>query len=160
MSFDQREFRNALGCFPTGIAVITANVGDNVVGITVNSFSSVSLNPPLLLWCIDKRSDRFSMFIGAESFTISLLCTSHRDISSRLAKPGEHRLDGIELIQTELGAPALREALAYFECTRYAVHDAGDHAILVGRVRHFSRQETGAPLIFFKGKYGDLAHPA
>lgn len=157
MSFDPREFRNALGCFPTGIAVVTVATASHPVGITVNSFASVSLDPPLVLWCIDKRSDRYAMFTKAEGFTVSLLGTQHQEVSSRLAKAGEHKLDGIELVHTQLGAPALHEALAYFECARYAVHDAGDHAILLGRVLRFTRQEAGAPLIFFKGKYGCLA---
>lgn len=97
------------------------------------------------------------MFTKAEGFTISLLGAQHREVSSRLAKAGEHKLDGIELVRTELGAPALHEALAYFECARHAVHDAGDHAILLGRVLRFTRQEAGTPLVFFKGKYGSLA---
>jgi flavin reductase (DIM6/NTAB) family NADH-FMN oxidoreductase RutF len=156
MSFDTLAFRKALGSFPTGVAVVTT--GDKAhMGITVNSFTSVSLDPPLVLWCIDKRSDRYEAFTQAESFTISVLGTAHEAVSSRLARQGSHRLDDIELIPTELGPPALEEALAFFECRKEAVHDAGDHAILVGRVIRFARHEAGAPLVFFQGKYGALA---
>jgi len=156
MSFDTRAFRQALGSFPTGVAVVTAGEGKHV-GITVNSFTSVSLDPPLVLWCIDKKSDRFEAFTQAKSFTISILGTAHEEVSSRLAKQGAHHLDGIELLSTALGPPALGDALAYFECENEAVHDAGDHAILVGKVIRFARQEAGTPLVFFQGRYGALS---
>jgi flavin reductase (DIM6/NTAB) family NADH-FMN oxidoreductase RutF len=156
MTFDTRAFRQALGSFPTGVAVVTAGE-ETHMGITVNSFTSVSLDPPLVLWCIDRKSDRFDAFARARSFTISILGTAHEGVSSRLAQPGSHSLEGIELIPTEIGPPALDEALAIFECEREAVHEAGDHAILVGRVIRFARHDAGAPLIFFQGKYGALA---
>ena len=156
MSFDARKFRQALGCFPTGVAVVTAGEGRHV-GITVNSFTSVSLDPPLVLWCIDRKSDRFDVFTDAKTFTISVLGTAHESVSVRLAKQGAHDLDGIELLPTELGPPALGDALAWFECEKEALHEGGDHAILLGRVVRFARCEAGAPLIFFRGRYGALA---
>jgi 4-hydroxyphenylacetate 3-hydroxylase, reductase component len=157
MSFDTRAFRQALGCFPTGVAVITAKPpGRHPMGITVNSFTSVSLDPPLVLWCMDRRSDRFETFTNAKHYVISLLGTAHENVSARLAKQGSHSLEGIELIETESGPPALADALAFFECEAHAVHDGGDHAILVGRVLNFARREAGAPLVFFKGRYGAL----
>jgi flavin reductase (DIM6/NTAB) family NADH-FMN oxidoreductase RutF len=158
MSFDIRAFRQALGCFPTGVAVVTATgAGGAYKGITVNSFTSVSLDPPLVLWCIDRKSDRFEAFTHAKGYTISLLGTAHEEVSARLAKQGAHSLSGIDLIETELGPPALSDALAFFECESEAVHQGGDHAILVGRVLRFARREAGAPLVFFKGRYGALA---
>src|ERR1700722_6080730 len=132
MSFDTRAFRQAIGLFPTGVVVVTAGEGTHV-GITANSFTSVSLDPPLILWCIDKRSDRFQAFARAETFTISILGTAHEAVSVRMAKQGSHHLDGLELLPTELGPPALGEALAYFECEKQAVHEAGDHAIVLGK---------------------------
>src|SRR5215475_9490228 len=129
--FDTKAFRDALGCFPTGIAVmIAASDEASHIGITVNSFTSVSLEPPLVLWCIDRRSRRYPAFAGADGFTISILGAGHQSVSSRLAKPGEHNLDGIALAKTELGPPALADALAVFECARESVRDAGDHAVL------------------------------
>src|ERR1700744_1085290 len=158
MSFDKVAFRQALGCFPTGVAVVTASVsGGEHTGITVNSFTSVSLDPPLVLWCIDRKSNRFAAFTTAKHYTISLLGTSHESVSSRLAKQGAHDLDGIDLLETESGPPALAAALALFECEAEAVHQGGDHAILVGRVVRFARGAGGEPLVFFKGKYGALA---
>jgi 4-hydroxyphenylacetate 3-hydroxylase, reductase component len=156
MSFDTRAFRQALGAFPTGVAVVTAGEG-TPMGITVNSFTSVSLDPPLVLWCIDRKSDRFDAFTKVKAFTISILGTAHRDVSSRLATPGSHHLDGIGLLPTELGPPALGDALAYFECEREALHEGGDHAILVGRVVRFARREAGAPLVYHQGRYSALA---
>jgi flavin reductase (DIM6/NTAB) family NADH-FMN oxidoreductase RutF len=157
MSFDNRAFRNALGTFPTGVAVVTASGAGEPMGITVNSFASVSLDPPLVSWCLDRKSERFAGFANAPAFTISVLGSEHESVSALLAKPGEHRLDKIALTQTELGPPALADALAVFECERYAAHDGGDHAILVGRVLRFFRKEEGAPLVFFRGRYGVLA---
>src|ERR1700734_3323282 len=140
MKFDTRAFRQALGSFPTGVAVVTAGEGKHL-GITVNSFTSVSLDPPLVLWCIDKKSDRFEAFMQAKTFTISVLGTAHETVSVRLAGQGAHHLDGIELLPTKLGPPALGDALAFFECEKEAAHDGGDHAILLGRVVRFARHE-------------------
>lgn len=158
MSFDTRAFRNALGCFPTGVAVITAESADRPpMGITVNSFASVSLDPPLVLWCIERKSDRFKTFMDADQFTISILDSTHRDVSARLARPGIHRLDGLPLAPTELGPPALADALAVFECKREAAHPGGDHAILLGRVMRFAWRPAGAPLVFYRGRYQTVA---
>ena len=167
MSFDSRAFRNALGCFPTGIAVMTAegpgsgdtgSVPMSHIGITVNSFTSVSLDPPLVLWCIHKASRRYQAFAQASGFTVSILASGHKAVSSRLAGQGEHNLDGIDLIPTELGPPALADSLAIFECAMESVQEAGDHAILLGRVLRFAQHdEAGAPLVYFRGKYGALA---
>jgi flavin reductase (DIM6/NTAB) family NADH-FMN oxidoreductase RutF len=158
MGFDTIAFRQALGAFPTGVAVVTtAPVGGRAMGITVNSFTSVSLDPPLVLWCLDRKSDRFKAFTEATRHTISVLGTAHEDVSARLAKQGAHSLEGIGLIETALGPPALADALAIFECERHALHGAGDHAILIGHVLRFARRDAGAPLVFFQGRYGALA---
>ncbi|HEY5338628.1 MAG TPA: flavin reductase family protein [Rhizomicrobium sp.] len=158
MSFDTDAFRKALGCFPTGVAVVTASMpGGDHTGITVNSFTAVSLEPPLVLWCINKKSNRASAFAIAKHYTISLLGTTHLDASAKLAKEGSHSLDGIDLLPTQSGPPALADALAYFECESEATHEGGDHIILIGRVVRFARHETGDPLIFFKGRYGAIS---
>ena len=156
MDFDSRAFRNALGAFPTGVAVVTATSADMPIGITVNSFASVSLDPPLVLWCMDARSQRHDIFVQAPGFTISILGTEHREVSSRLAKPGEHQLDGFKLLPTQLGPPALADSLAVFECAREATLPGGDHTILVGRVLRFAQPGQGAPLLFYRGKYSAL----
>ena len=157
--FDTKAFRTALGSFPTGIAVMTAASSEaSHIGITVNSFTSVSLDPPLVLWCIDRRSRRYPAFASAPGFTVSILASGHQSVSSRLAGAGEHSLEGIALIATELGPPALADSLAVFECALESVQDAGDHAILIGRVLRFAQHDgAGAPLVYFQGKYGALA---
>lgn len=161
MTLDTRTFRDALGCYPTGVAVVTAESADRPpMGITVNSFASVSLDPPLVLWCVDRRSDRFKTFSAAQNFTVSVLDATHGGVSARLARPGAHALDGIALAATALGPPSLADALAVFECVREWAQEAGDHVILVGRVRRFAHRSKGAPLIFFRGRYGTLAEPA
>src|SRR5882724_10240903 len=169
MDFDIKGLRDALGCFPTGIAVITAvpaaDAANSIkpneashIGITVNSFTSVSLDPPLVLWCIDRRSRRYPHFVQAPGFTVSILASGHKAVSARLAGAGEQSLEGIALIPTELGPPALADSLAIFECARESVQDAGDHAILIGRVLRFARHDgAGAPLVYFRGRYGALA---
>jgi len=153
---DSRAFRNALGCFPTGVAVVTAAGSDSHFGITVNSFTSVSLDPPLLLWCMDRRSRRHDVFAKASGFTVSILGTDHKEVSSRLARPGEHSLDDIALIETQLGPPALADSLAVFECAVEKMVEAGDHTILLGRVLRFSCPSASAPLVYFRGKYSAL----
>jgi len=160
--FDRRAFREALGWFPTGIAVMTAvSAETSHIGITVNSFASVSLDPPLVLWCIDRRSRRYPAFASAPGFTVSILASGHKAVSARLAGAGEHNLDGIAMVETKLGPPALADSLAVFECARESVQDAGDHAILIGRVLRFARHEgAGAPLVYFRGRYGALAQEA
>jgi len=154
MSFDTRAFRTALGCFPTGVTLVIARTAEQKpMGMTVNSFASVSLDPPLILWCAHRRSQRFETFVNAEVFTVSVLDATHKEVSARLARPGDHQLDEIPLIDTQSGTPALADALAVFECQRHALYDGGDHAVLLGRVVQFAFRYIGAPLIFFRGRY-------
>jgi 4-hydroxyphenylacetate 3-hydroxylase, reductase component len=163
---DIRAYRDALGCFATGVAVVTAAPAADAaqddkfvgahIGITVNSLTSVSLDPPLLLWCMDRRSHRHDVFVRAKGFTVSILGTAHRDVSARLARPGEHSLEGIGLLKTELGPPAVADSLAVLECATENTFDGGDHTILLGRVLRLSRPSASAPLVFFQGRYSAL----
>jgi flavin reductase (DIM6/NTAB) family NADH-FMN oxidoreductase RutF len=161
MAFDSRAFRNALGCFPTGIAVMTASAPGGAaahIGITVNSFTSVSLDPPMVLWCIHKDSSRARAFTEGPGFTVSILASGHKAVSARLAGQGEHSLDGVALVPTELGPPALADSLAVFECALEQTLTAGDHIILLGRVLRFAQHDgAGAPLVYYRGRYGALA---
>src|SRR3954466_9311882 len=158
-AFDSKALREALGSFPTGIAGMTAVAPETShMVLAVNSFTSVSLDPPLVLWCIDRRSRRYPHFAQAPGFTVSILASGHREVSARLAQAGEHSLDGIALIPTELGPPALADSLAIFECARESGQDGRDPPILIGRVLRFARHDgAGAPLVYFRGKYGALA---
>jgi len=157
MSFDPSNFRKALSCFTTGVTVVAAGKGASARGITVSSFASVSLEPPLILWCMNRKSRRYDTFTKAENFTVSVLTEAQRAISDRLATPGEGLLEGLELKATETGVPALAGAVAVFECAREAIHEMGDHAIIAGRVLRYSWGETDKPLVYFRGGYARLA---
>ena len=149
-----KRFRNALGWFTTGVAVVAAQPhGCDPIGITINSFSSVSLDPPLVLWCLDKKSETKTHFDEVDAFTVNVLGEHHEEVSNRLAKRGGHSLEGLELATGETGAPRLGDAMAHFECTVDARHDAGDHVIMVGRVVEFDFAEEGRPLLYHRGRY-------
>jgi len=157
-TFDSRSFRNALGEFATGVAIVTTQVGDDApIGITVNSFSSVSLDPPLVLWCLDKGSDRLDAFEKCQGFTINILAAAQQDLSNRMSRSGQPYLDGVPVDEGENGCPYLSEALATFECDVHARHDAGDHIIMVGRVKSFHQPCAETPLIYHRGSYCALA---
>lgn len=159
MTHDTRKFRNALGCFTTGVAVVTTQVeGKEPIGVTINSFASVSLEPPLVLWSLDKKSDTLLVFNAAKAFTINILREDHRELSSRLARQGDHSLAGLPVRPgASNGCPALEDALAHFECEVEARHEAGDHIIMIGRVLHFEYSEDGRPLLYHRGSYRGLA---
>jgi 4-hydroxyphenylacetate 3-hydroxylase, reductase component len=157
MPIDPARFRKALGCFATGVTVVTAGKGPQAAGITVSSFASVSLEPPLVLWCLNRTSQRYATFTTAENFTISVLGAAQQALAGRLAEPGQASLAGLELIATESGVPAICGALAVLECARETVHELGDHAVVVGRVLRFSWNETDKPLVYFRGRYAKLA---
>ena len=157
MPHDSRAFRNALGHFATGVCVVTTRGPDGAaVGLTINSFASVSLDPPLVLWSLDRASDRFALFMAAEHFCVNVLDGAAQPLSHRLSRKGErHLLD--EPCAEDAPLPILKKALAYFECKVEARHDGGDHAIVVGRVLSFGHTDDGDPLLFYRGRYRALS---
>jgi flavin reductase (DIM6/NTAB) family NADH-FMN oxidoreductase RutF len=157
LPFDIAGFRAALGAFPTGVTVVTALAGDRVVGFSANSFTSVSLDPPLLLWCIRRASARHSAFTQTDRYAISVLAEHHGDLCSLFAKPDGAELPADRLTATELGPPAVRDALAVFECEAHRLLDGGDHSILLGRVVRFSTRAMRRPLVFCQGRLTALA---
>lgn len=157
MAFNSRDFRTALGTFTTGVCVVACRpAGADPVGITVNSFTSVSLEPPLILWCIDKASDRFEAFTTADRFSVNILAEQHRALSVSFA--GDGIWDGVAHTLTEDGLPLVSGALAVLVCRGHAAHDAGDHVILVGEVQDLSVSPDAEPLIYHSGQYRGL-HP-
>lgn len=156
MSLDSREFRNALGCFATGIVVVTAGEPGRERAITVNSFTSVSLDPPLVLWCLAKASRRYEAFTKADEFTVSVLGEAGRPVADAVAASSDGSLGAIATEACGAGPAAIAGALAVFGCRREALHDGGDHVVIVGRVLAM-RYGEGKPLLFFRGRYGALA---
>lgn len=160
---DSRELRRALGCFPTGITVVTALDGEGgAVGITANSFSSLSLDPPLVLWSVDRRSTTFPIFNTSPHFVVSVLSASGAAVADRFARKGSHKIEGIETLPTKLGPPTFSDSLAVFECDVFARHEGGDHVIMVGRVLHFAHQpdseDNGAgALVYYRGRFANVA---
>lgn len=158
MSLDPREFRNALGRFATGVCVITVNPDDaNPMGMTVNSFASVSLDPALVLWSLQKNSDVYDAYANAEKFAVNILTEEQQSVSNQYAKKGEHDLQEGTYFQGKSGNVVLRDAMTSFECDLEAVHEGGDHIIIVGRVTDMhSHPADRNPLLFFGGKYREL----
>ncbi len=157
MSFDSREFRDALGSFATGVCVITANPeGYQPFGMTVNSFASVSLDPALILWSLQNNSECMPAFDKADRFAVNVLTTEQQDLSNLYAKKGDHQLAAEHFRLGKTGSPVLRGALTTFECKIWARHPGGDHLILVGEVEEMSTNPNGKPLLFHSGSYGEL----
>ncbi|WOE32220.1 MULTISPECIES: p-hydroxyphenylacetate 3-hydroxylase reductase component [unclassified Acinetobacter] len=159
--FDPKSFRRALGNFATGVTIMTAqNAAGTKVGVTANSFNSVSLDPPLILWSIDKRSSSYDIFAQASHFAVNILAADQIDLSNQFARSKEDKYTDIAY---ELGAgqaPILKQCSAVFECERFNIIEGGDHWIIIGRVVHF--QDNGrSPLLYHQGAYSSvLPHPS
>ncbi|TIQ22056.1 MAG: flavin reductase family protein [Mesorhizobium sp.] len=148
----KREFRDALGRFATGITVVTTMTPDGPVGITANSFASVSLDPPIVLWSIGRHSRRFAAFAGCEHFAVHVLGAEQIELSQRFARVGQ-AFDGLPHDLNDAGVPLLGGCLSRFECVRISGHEGGDHLIVVARVSAATLRD-GEPLLFFGGGYG------
>lgn len=157
MQLDGRELRNALGRFATGVCLITT-VSDEgeALALTANSFSSVSLDPPLVLWSLQNNSDVFHIYSKAQRYAINVLADGQQDLSSRYARKGDHALESGHFRSGASGAPLIEGALLSLECSLEAAHPGGDHIILVGRVDGMHVAE-GNPLVFYGGAYRALA---
>jgi flavin reductase (DIM6/NTAB) family NADH-FMN oxidoreductase RutF len=142
-----------MGCFATGVAVVTAvDKNGEKVGMTINSFNSVSLEPPLVLWSIANDSQSFETFVDAEHFAVNVLAVHQQNICEQFAARGADKFNGLECSEGITGVPILPIYSAVFECRAEHRYDVGDHAILVGRVLRFEDRETD-PLIFYRGHY-------
>jgi flavin reductase (DIM6/NTAB) family NADH-FMN oxidoreductase RutF len=157
VAFDRRSFRDALAAFPTGVTVVTTRTpGGEMVGITANSFSSVSLDPPLVSFSLARRAFSMKAFVEAEAFAISVLAFDQGAISNRFAVSSGRKWEGTDYIVAGNGCPIISGALASFGCAPHAQFDGGDHVIFVGRVTRFERLATGDPLVFSRGSYRTL----
>ncbi|RTY78745.1 flavin reductase [Pseudomonas veronii] len=156
LEIDPHAFRNVLGNFPTGVTIVTAAVGTRKVGVTANSFSSVSLSPPLISWCIDKRSSSYEVFNKASHFAVNILAADQSNLSGQFARHSEDKFASIEHTHGAGGAPIFPECSAHLECELFNQIDAGDHYIILGKVVAFTDHDT-TPLVFHKGNYTSLA---
>lgn len=156
---DPRTFRDALGCFATGIAVVTTLEPDGTpVGVTVNSFSSVSLDPPLVQFCLGRAAMSFAAFTAAPSFAVNILADDQADLSVRFSRRDQQeRWGGVAVERWDSGVPILAGCLASLECDMEHQFSGGDHVILVGRVRRLASRTDGRPLLYFRGGYANLA---
>jgi flavin reductase len=161
MSLDPKDFRKAMGCFATGVTIITVDLDDEVHGgvhgMTANAFSSVSLDPPLVLVCVDKRAMTHTHLHAKKRFGINVLCETQRAISDYYARPDRthERAEveaGARFDRTSHGTPVLHGSLAYLECRLHSAEVAGDHTIFIAEVEDVVMRE-GDPLLFFRGKY-------
>lgn len=149
-----RAFRAALGRFATGVTVVTAQGPDGPVGMTVNSFSSVSLDPPLVLWCPARASSRYAAFATARAWSVHVLGAEQLAICLRFTGGGEG-FAGIDMGRTSLGTPLIPGVAARFDCQAQAAHEAGDHSVLIGRVAQVTvAGPDDHPLVFAAGRFG------
>lgn len=156
---DSKLFRQLLGCFPTGVAIITTHTADGKpVGLTCNSFSSVSLEPPLVLFSLRKASSLLGTFVEADTFAINILSQSQDALSGRFASSRiADKFEGVAWRPGPLGTPLIDDCLASFECRVHARHEAGDHDIFIGEVKHMTTGSADHALVFYKGAYMMLA---
>jgi flavin reductase (DIM6/NTAB) family NADH-FMN oxidoreductase RutF len=151
-----RDFRLALGSFATGVTVVTARAADGrLAGLTANSFASVSLDPPLVLWSLSRRAPSLGILLAATHFAIHVLAEEQHHLSVRFATAGADKYAGLDVAEGLGGAPLLSGAAAVFECRRRETHDGGDHVIFLAEVERYTHAER-PPLLFHRGRYAGL----
>ena len=163
MSIDPLEFRNVIGHFATGVTVITTGDGDELHGMTANSVTSLSLDPVMLLICVDKTSHTWRMLEASGAFTVNILGAHQEDVSRAFAKKGEPEigsLRGFPFVRGRTGTPRLEDCRAFVECKVAEVLDGGDHSIFLGEVVDEGIVTDGPPLIFYRGRYATIDEPA
>jgi flavin reductase (DIM6/NTAB) family NADH-FMN oxidoreductase RutF len=156
---DPRELRNALGMFATGVTIVTTVSGDGrPIGLTCNSFSSVSLKPPLILWSLSLYSPRLQAFLQAPYVAVNILAAEQEALSRRFSTPMADRFAELDWSAGEGGIPLIKGSAAQLECRNETRHYSGDHVVLIGQVLKFSYRDA-EPLVFVRGRYRELADP-
>lgn len=154
---DPRALRDALGCFTTGVTVVTARRNGRPYGVTVNSFSSLSLDPPLVLWSLSSHSASYSAFVEASHFAVHVLCEGQEHLCRQFARSAIDRFDGVELGEGLGEVPLLPEVAALFECRSLYRYWGGDHVIFIGRVDRCHKWPERKPLVFHQGQMKQLS---
>jgi flavin reductase (DIM6/NTAB) family NADH-FMN oxidoreductase RutF len=155
-AFDSRAFRHALGQFPTGVCVVTAMVDGARLGMTVSSFNSLSLDPPLVLFSIDRRAASLPMWERAAAVAVHVLAENQKDISSRFARALANKWEGMSVSEGLRGTPLLPGVAAVFECAVWTRYEGGDHTLFILAVERFLSFADRKPLVFGKGRYAAL----
>lgn len=159
-SADTRAFRQVMGQFATGVAVISlVPPGGGVSAMTINSLVSISLDPMLVSWSLQNSASLYEAYAGAEAFSFSILAESQQALARRYAARGDSALDPADFAPGPSGLPVIRGALAHIACRRFALHPAGDHTLILGAVTGIAQADTasGRPLLFFGGRFGEMA---
>ncbi|MDP2065334.1 MAG: flavin reductase family protein [Burkholderiaceae bacterium] len=153
-SFSQQEFRTALGTFATGVTIVTARSdrGD-LIGLTANSFNSVSLDPPLVLWSLARAAGSMPVLSAGSHYAINILAADQKALAERFATKGAERWSGVTFTQGQSGAPILAGAMASFECFNRSQYEEGDHVIFVGEVERCHHRPDASPLLFHGGRF-------
>lgn len=155
--FESKTLRNMLGSYPTGVAIVTTRTADGRdVGLTINSFASLSLDPPLVLWSLVNHSPNLSVFRDCQHFTINVLAEGHKELAMRFANPRvENKFEGVDVHITPEGVPALQGAIATLVCANHKQDHIGDHLLMIGHVCRIG-SEAGVPLVFHGGAFAAL----
>lgn len=158
IEIDPEHFREVLSCYPTGVCVVTASDADGRnYGMVVGSFTSISLDPPLVGFFPDKRSTSWSKIASTGHFCVNILSKEQCDQSARFAARGDDKFAGLEHGKSPAGMPLLNDALAWIECSISSIVEVGDHFLVVGAVQRLERSAAAMPLLFFQGRYHELA---
>ena len=153
-SFSAEQFRAALGMFATGVTIVTARTAEGaVIGLTANSFNSVSLDPPLVLWSLAQAAGSLPVFRAGSHYAINVLAKDQKDLAERFALKGTDRWSGVNFVEGAGGAPLLEGAAATFECFNRSRYEEGDHVIFVGEVERCNWRAGASPLLFHGGRY-------
>jgi len=156
MPFDPTMLRKVMGLFATGVTIITTrDQSGNPYGLTANAVTSLSLSPPLLLICVDRKAETFPHFFDSKIFVLNILSQDQETLSRRFATTGGDKFSGVPWRPGALGTPILEETLGYIECRIVETLEGGDHVIHIGQVED-AESRDGRPLIFFRGKYRQL----
>jgi flavin reductase (DIM6/NTAB) family NADH-FMN oxidoreductase RutF len=155
-TIDVRSFRRALGHFPTGVCVVTSQVDGARIGMTVSSFNSLSLEPPLVLFSIDAGTTSLPLWRKAKGYAVNVLAENQKDLSDRFAKSGSNKWEGTTYADGLFGAPVLPGVAAVLECAAWATHSGGDHVLFIAEVKRFRTSADRRPLVFSSGRYAKL----
>jgi 3-hydroxy-9,10-secoandrosta-1,3,5(10)-triene-9,17-dione monooxygenase reductase component len=152
---DAAKFRQVLGNYPTGVCAVTAmDKDEHPIVLVIGSFTSVSLDPPLVGFLPDRSSSTWPLIREAGQFCINVLSSKQTELCRQMAKPGPDKFAGVPFSPSKLGAPKLEKVIAWIDCTLHDVLEAGDHYVVLGKVEHLEVDHEGDPMLFFRGRYG------